>query len=768
MPHDETSLVVWQRWVTSGKDDAEDARLAAETVRAFADQAAAHGAIVLFAAGGTGCVRFDIEEVREVIELLLTFLQELEKNEPSLRITFGVTSGHVTQTTPAVGDAIDRAQVFAGRARPGEIVVDPAVKQRACTHFLFSRLVNAGASALRGHTVDRAFARREVCRAALAHLGELIVAPNHTPFIDRIRELAVTPGSPRVLLRGPAGAGVRTWLGVLEAELTPPLVLRLQSVPGGLEPLGSLRIALLERFGTREGADDRTLTRVQLDDVTQRALNRMTSGEPVSRNEALEALVSLLKASQKSDTDRPWVLLDPLDALDPASVELVCDAIGADGADALLIGRLPADMKPPASLLRAGPVEDMRVPELRLPDARAIAEGLFGPKTNADIVRRIAELGGDSPLGVLTAARTLVAAGDLVWHENAFYWRLGPRTNAAPLSLRAMWAEHANLLPQPAYRALEIVATSPEDARLSTLKKCVAKDGQDAEETLNLLQQEGLLLTTEPPSLVSRFLRASIVEAMSGERRKKAHAAVAEVLRADISSTAVFRRASLGHYYFECGKFSEAAVALLDAARAASQAGYARSAVRLAAAAVRADGSDTVRDAASALMLVADSYTPTPSTRPLAEPATHPRILAAPEVHSAVQAILARDFDAVDRAVETAVAKGRDPAAADRVRAVAELARGDVASAMRILSRARKLPEQSRKSAARAALTLSLVLLESGDRRHAVRAALGALAAARAATDTRGESAALRALAQCYRALGREDDAKKLDRVAST
>ncbi|MBK8169926.1 MAG: hypothetical protein IPK60_06240 [Sandaracinaceae bacterium] len=760
-------FVVWQRWVMTGKDDAEDARVAAEAVRAFSERASAMGARPLLAAGGTCAFAFNGDDVRGVIDLLLSYLAELELSEPNLRVTFGVALGTLSAGTPPVGDAIDRAQVFAGRARPGEIVVDPETRQRAQAHFLFARLVNAGASALRGHTVDRNFPRRETCRTALTHLGELIVAPSHTPFIDRIRELAATPGSPRLLLRGPAGAGVRTWVGVLERELSPPLVLRLQSVPGGLEPLGSLRMALIERFGTRENSEERTLTRVQLDEVTQRALLRMTNGEPLPRNQALSALVALLKASQKTPTDRAWVLLDPLDALDPASIELVSDAVGPHGADALIVGRLPADMRPPASLLRGGAVEDMRVPELRFTDARAIAEALLGTATHAEIVRRTAELGGDSPLGVVTAARTLIAAGDLVWHEGGYYWRVGPRANAAPLSLRAMWHEHAHLLPTSVYRALEVVAACPEDVRLATLAKCIAQDGGNAEQALHLLQRELLLQSNDPPALVSRFLRASIVEAMPKARRAQTHSIIADVLRDETGPNASFREASLGHYFQEAGKPAEAAQALLNAGRAASKAGYARSAVRLAAAAVRADGSDAVRDATAALMIDADTYTPAPSTRPLPEQSTNPDILDVPAVHSAVQAILARDFDAVDRAVETAVAKGRDPAAADRVRAMAELARGDVAAAMRILSRARKLPEQDKKSAARAALTLSLVLLESGDKRHAVRAALGALAAARAAQDARGEEAAMRALAQCYRALGREDDARALDGVAS-
>lgn len=760
-------LVVWQRWVLTGKDEAEDARLASAAAAAFTERAAVLGGKTFVLASGTSCVAFDADDVREVLTFLVGWLDELERVEGNPRFSFGVALGELVGAKTVAGDAIDRAQAFAARARPGEIVVDPSTQRRAAVYFLFGRTVNAGAGSLRGHVVDRAFPYRHACRDALATLRAPNIAPNHAPFLDRIRELATTPGSPRLLLRGPAGAGVRSWMAALVEELSPPLVLRLHGVPGGIEPLGSLRAALLARFAGGDNSDDRTTTRVQLDDVTQRTLMKITSGEPTSRDDALRALTKLLKASQKGGSDRPWVMLDPLDAVDPASVELVSDAVGESGANAFLLGRLPIDMRPPASLLRGGPVEDMRVPPLRAADSRAIAESILPPKTHADIVRRIAELGGDSPLGVLTAARTLVATGDLIHHEDAFYWRATPRTNPGALPLRGMWSEHAQLLPAASYRALEMIATCPEEARSTFLRACLKADGGDPDELLTELQHESLLTSSEPPTLVSRFLRSSLIDSMGAERRQAASAIVAEELKKEMDPKATFRHATLGHYLFEAQDNKHAAEAFLAAATAAAKMGYTRAAVRLAAAAVRADGTPRIRDAAATLMNDADAYTPMPSSRPLAETATNPRISSAPAVQSAVQAILARDFDAVDRAVETAVARGRNPAVADRVRAVAELARGDVAAAMRMLTRARKMPESSQKGAARAALTLALVLLESGDSRHAVRAALGALASARAASDPRGEMAALRALAQCYRALGREADAVKLDQAGS-
>ena len=70
---------------------------------------------------------------------------------------------------------------------------------------------------------------------------------------------------------------------------------------------------------------------------------------------------------------------------------------------------------------------------------------------------------------------------------------------------------------------------------------------------------------------------------------------------------------------------------------------------------------------------------------------------------------------------------------------------------------------RERAAAARASLALALVLLHADDLVSAVRAALGALATCRALEDARGEAASLHMLASCFRALGRDADAARID-----
>ena len=58
-------------------------------------------------------------------------------------------------------------------------------------------------------------------------------------------------------------------------------------------------------------------------------------------------------------------------------------------------------------------------------------------------------------LGVVEAARTLVASGDLVYDEGAFVWRAGPRSGAQGLGMDAVLSERLGTLDADSRRVLE-------------------------------------------------------------------------------------------------------------------------------------------------------------------------------------------------------------------------------------------------------------------------------------------------------------------------
>jgi tetratricopeptide (TPR) repeat protein len=135
-----------------------------------------------------------------------------------------------------------------------------------------------------------------------------------------------------------------------------------------------------------------------------------------------------------------------------------------------------------------------------------------------------------------------------------------------------------------------------------------------------------------------------------------------------------------------------------------------------------------------------------------------PPNMASDAVKNALRAILARDSDSAEAAIDTAVASGLGRAAAMRLWSLSQLAKGDISEAVRALRRAR-----TANGSGKQALTAALILLEAGYVIDAVRSALDALATTRRAGEARGEQAALLVLGGCYRRLGRGDEALLLE-----
>src|SRR5699024_5501233 len=128
----------------------------------------------------------------------------------------------------------------------------------------------------------------------------------------------------------------------------------------------------------------------------------------------------------------------------------------------------------------------------------------------------------------------------------------------------------------------------------------------------------------------------------------------------------------------------------------------------------------------------------------------------------AVKALLAKDFERVDRCVEMAIAEGRSLGAADRLRALALMLRGDRSGAQEAYQRARSQSRDDPMQVARMAILETWLLLADGRSSAALRPALKALSLSRKLGDSMGEAAALRTLSRAFAALGRERDAKAL------
>jgi hypothetical protein len=128
------------------------------------------------------------------------------------------------------------------------------------------------------------------------------------------------------------------------------------------------------------------------------------------------------------------------------------------------------------------------------------------------------------------------------------------------------------------------------------------------------------------------------------------------------------------------------------------------------------------------------------------------------------QAIRDRDAERIEQIARRAVLEGVGMAEIARLRALADLLRGDVGGAARSLVKARSLVP-SAAVGRRALLTEAMVALRAGLPMTAVRFGLRALAEARAEGDSKGESVALFVIAASYRALGRDADASTLEQA---
>jgi tetratricopeptide (TPR) repeat protein len=261
---------------------------------------------------------------------------------------------------------------------------------------------------------------------------------------------------------------------------------------------------------------------------------------------------------------------------------------------------------------------------------------------------------------------------------------------------------------------------------------------------------------------------------MPPARAGELHRFVAELLVARQHGPC-FGHGELAFHLVEGGQNSEAALALVEAARACVDCGCQRVALRLLATAVEWDGSAQIRKAASELARTTGPLSIQPQRNvPAAEEDDYEELksedlqeagMAHVAMRTALQAFAARDYDAVERWLDAAVAAGGGRAAAQRVLAMAHLAKGERDDAMRTLQRA-SAAESPGPVRARDTLSWALLHLSAGDAELGVRDALAALAQNRQLGDARGETAALHVLSLCYGMLERGSDAGRLEAAA--
>ncbi|GAB4205638.1 MAG: hypothetical protein OHK0013_21700 [Sandaracinaceae bacterium] len=678
---------------------------------------------------------FAAKDVLDAVELGLELLDEASGYDLAIALAL---SGTWRDGPVLVGHAFDDACFLAARANPGELLVDGSVRERVPGHFLYARQVTAGG--LRAASVDRRHPRRADCLHALVTLGRPPLVGATRALLEPLTRALAEEGA-LVVLEGPTGAGASELVEAAREALGVRRVLAVGAAAGPLVPLESLRLTL-GAGGTSTGP----------------AAVLARGGLP-----SLQEVVGLLEAELDLAAEAgpvAWIVLNPLAAVDLATLEAVGALRAARSVRLRLVARAPLDFAVPPPLGRVD--ARLTLPALRMDDACEVVAAVLGPGTGLDVVRRVAITGGDSSLGCEEAARLLVSSGELVRGDEGFVWRIAPRGGPEAVAPEQLVQHRLELLPPEARRVLELVAVLAPGASRELIREMARADGmtpRELERALAVLAVEGWLGSHDAPS--AHFLRRCVQRAMPPARLAELHRFAVDVLPQEGPE----RLAAL-HHALEGGLERQVVARALELAVALRRAGFVAAAAALPGRPEFSESaSDRASDAAQGALhdTLAGAASPPATEASLAgnRPSTAAPYSPLDDVGGADrealrEALRTRDVDALERWIEAAVAAGGDLVAIARLRALVDLLRGDVGNAEARLARTWDI------TSPRALLAQAMVVLGAGHHADAVRLALRALSLSLQGADVRGTSASLHTLAACYRAEGRVADADEL------
>ena len=222
-------LVVWHRAELQGTDEALAATEVASWTRAVSLRLRAAGGAFLGTMGGTTAAAFDLLDLEAAVECVLALLVELDQRGgafQTMRASFGLAHGELEATLGAdeestvyFGEALSRAQLLAGAAERGQLILDDAALEFAAATFLFAPSVGTQGALTRGHPIDRRIPRRSACRESLASLAEPRCPTGVLRALTPILAAVDAPGVHRFVLRGSSSAGATDELAhALEAK----------------------------------------------------------------------------------------------------------------------------------------------------------------------------------------------------------------------------------------------------------------------------------------------------------------------------------------------------------------------------------------------------------------------------------------------------------------------------------------------------------------------------------------------------------------------
>ncbi len=672
---------------------------------------------------------FDLIDLVDALDVALVLLDDAEDRDSApegVAGSFGACTGRLGSADGP--QTLSCASALATGVPLGSLALDEDTKALVSGEFLFrQQQAIPGSPVGFAHPIDRELPHRSACRFALADLEGAGSIARLDASLSPLRALVGdATGRHRLCIDAPdAAPPLNALVEAIVAQGACPLFV--DGHVGGLEPYGSLRHALL-------GASDAG----QLPDEVMATLAPLLAGTPL-RHKAAVALVSMAFLGH-----RPWFFCGELRFVDEPTRLLLAEVQERiPGVLVMLQGEPPSRALLP--IPGGGRWHVLRYPTLTDEEALEVARRVLGRQTPEDIVGTVATLGSETIAGIEEAAKLLVATGALVHDGDAFRWRVGAYrwTEARPHAL--LLQERLAMLDTLPRRLLELRALVPQASLLPLLCHRDGLSEKDRREATSLLRQEQLLDVGDPQRV--RLLRRLVVQDMHPARRAELHRHLAELL-AQQHAPETWASASVAFSLALGGVPEAAAERYIGVAELAQNEGHTSCARRLSAVALRLHTTRELRHRASAIHR---SCSPSPEYETKLS-----------EV--AVDALLRGDIDQAERTVESAIADGRDLAAAGRIRAMAYLAKGETNRALAEVERlSLQRQHDDERSRARGAVTVAWIMLHQGKIEEAVAHGLSALAASRRLKDPRGEAAALHTLAAAYRTLGWQYAAEQLD-----
>jgi hypothetical protein len=474
-------FVLWHRILPPAFEEEETTAAAGQWARYVTNEVQSGGGEVISSLAGTVVANFELHELKSAINLALRLLAEAESQPVpagGLPIAFGIASGDVQRDKDDAGhltnsgSAIDRAQLLANQARAGEVVLDVESREAASRTYLFGRSVSTSSFALHGEAIDRSRPLLEECRQSVGLLHPAPVPASVRHALEPMKKAAAGSQTCAFYLKGELGIGARAGVFALRDELRPPAFLEIGAVPGGLEPLGGLRLALLKAWRALEPT--RQALKKTEPGVAD-ALKAIACAAPPPREAAIHALKAMCRALQ-GKRGLPWIYVDRVGAVDPATLGVLGAALSDDTVAALLCIRT-TESSVPAGLRGLRMAAEIDLPGLDPNEALVVATGILGPDVGMEIATQLVITGGTTVLGITEAARTMVATGDIVHDGHRFVWRDETAERRQHLGPRALLEERFATLDTSSMRFLEIACTALPASSAQVVDAAVALDG---------------------------------------------------------------------------------------------------------------------------------------------------------------------------------------------------------------------------------------------------------------------------------------------------